>query len=71
MIKCVTFFGFCLIKASVCVCGHMCDNSALLINGKLKSIGDFFAFCKVMKEFTINLTNLYSPSNGAHYNQVF
>ena len=33
-----------LIKASVCVCGRMCDNSALLINGKLKSIRDFFAF---------------------------
>ena len=42
-----------------------------LINGKLKSISDFFAFCKFMKEFTINLTDLYSPNNGASYNQVF
>ena len=43
----------------------------LLMNGKLKSIGDFFPFCKFMKEFTINLTDLYSPNNGAPYNQVF
>ena len=31
----------------------------------------FLLFCKFMKEFTINLTDLYSPNNSAPYNQVF
>ena len=43
----------------------------LLINGKLKSNATYLLFCKFMKEFTINLTDLYSPNNGAPYNQVF
>ena len=39
----------------------------LLINGKLKSICDF----NNQYANLINLTDLYSPNNGAPYNQVF
>ena len=63
LFMCVTFC-FCSIKAFVAC-------AAILLLLMVNQYATFSLFCKFMKEFTINLTDLYSPNNSAPYNQVF